>query len=997
LKIYLCFSVIYCDILHCNEWIEQIRRFNHPHVLFIIDDCHVAIDAVNEFVEQFQTVERARLILISRIFDPDRGGISDENFLEILKPVTVSFEINEDTLAYILKRLSRRKKIPKEGIGDLSVIIKRCEGDLHLLNFLVRAWTINKKKVSSLADVDEDLILEEVFRRYIKNSAKNIEYIICIATLSQFEIPIEARWFDSEEIIDELQKDAWVDSFLTEVDGQPIHFLQYFHSTPAKLLLQACSKKGRLRSNMDVFTFDFLKRYLSCQPINFFDLFLQLYRNERSDLQYALLDDGLPFQILLRMHNDRVGLLSNQWVFNLSRFIYAVWIWEGKKKQGKAYELLHTLLKASDDTYWSEMAKKLKLQVITACFNYLFRIDKNYIDRVIKNLNFNELGQQSSEVGLTTIVGFLEKTLKANVEKDRLNEFCTSLDFQELGKQSRNVGLSTISNFLTRANQAGVDSYRLNEFCTCLNFRDLGERSRVIGVSTIRNFLMRVQQAKVTPKRINEFCTCLDFQKLGIQSSGLGLSNIKNFIMRANNAGINSDCLNEFCTGLNFYELGRRSQDVGLPTIMQFFQIIYRSGIKKENYASFYRGLDWHKLGRALKKRGERGSYLAEFSLVIYQPLVDRTMARDFVTGMGWDYIKRLTEFYFSPDVLAAIRMLLLTKCEFTPQELTGNGIYLCPGSDIWFTSFCQRHCSSKDKRVLKSQTNFLNYALNNFKSQHKRGHLCYNSLDLKAWNILIQNLSLADSKFVETTIVPILSSFDDQTFEFLFRNSDLRNIGTFFSLFAPRKGPFTWHLSNGIDYRNIDLCTKIDKALLREVALFLFAPQFLGNKDLSEQVAQHIQKQWEIFLPQTMDADLKTVEFFLWNLLLALPSHEKLTLLPQLIVAIEKKANESPVDAESLLAMLGILHFIEEQEAQQKLSHFINTQQAIAICRRATRNPSPRLIRQLYGLMFLLPELPLNKNRELFRRGLNSLDMTLKISMQESVLSGLRAWIDTA
>ena len=977
----------------CRDWLAQIRRANHPHVWYIIDDCHASIDAVNELIEHLHTVDRSKLLLVSRAFDPDRAGNSDENFLEILEPVTVALEVDTETVRNIIKGLGFQEDIPAEVIGDLSAIIKRCEGDLYLLNFIVYTWRHNIEKPKSLAEVPEEWILDEVFRRYLGGSPEYLhQHIRSIVALSQFEIPMQADWFGDEQTIYELQEDAWIDSYVTEINGQPIRFMQYFHSTPARLLLQACYKKGRLGCDTDGFTLGLLRSYLSSKPANFFELFRQLYINGRIDLQNRLFEDGLPFRVLDLMYKDAGSLLTNRMFQNFCRFAYAVWLWEGKPRRGTASRLLKSSLTTYNDLSWQARAEQLQFQVIAPSLQYLPRIDLNFTKKLIEALQFNELGQQAHDASLCAVRNFMTTTSRLGVNLSRVKEFFSAFNFENVGRrtQSHQSGLATIKNFLKQADKIGVDGDHLKEFCNCLNFLELGERSCDVGLTTLKNFLDLVNKVGVDRDRLKQFCNCLNFPELGERSCDAGLTTITMFLRQANKVGVDGDRLKQFCNSLNLPELGERSCDVGLASIGSFLRQAYKANADDDRLKQFCNHLNFLELGKQSHKAG-----LAAFVhfIFMFNRYATWSTARDFVKGVGWDRIKTLAENDFAPEAVAALRLLLIRKCEYSLEEIATKGIDLSAESKIWFKSFCQGTLPSR-RELDKSEVALRGYSLNHVKRQHGQRYLSYDSIDLKAWNILIRNICSIDSEYFEQTIVPVLSSFSRQKFEFLFRDSDLKNLGIFLSFFGQETGGLAAEIFQDIEYDRIDLHNKIDGAALLEISHFLFSPRAVGLENLVTQTSQYIQKQWETFIPRVEDADLKTVEFFLWNLMLALPSGEKLRLPAPIVDAIEAKIGTSPVDQPSLLGVLGILDLIEDHGAHLRLSSYLSGQQAIKICRDASTNPEFRLIRLLAGLKSLSAAPPTEENVDLFRAGLNSLDLSLTIPRQEDFLDRLHEWL---
>jgi hypothetical protein len=266
---------------------------------------------------------------------PDLAGTLEEhnNYIIALKSETVPLNVERETIFQIVQHLEKRKNTENKEIGDTEVVLKKCEGDLHLLNFYVEAW-LEKKEIKNLSDVAEQTVLDNVYRLYLKDK-KYTEQLLSIAAMSQFEIPVEGRWIGNLEVIDSILKNAWVEK-LEDTSVTPIVFLKYFHSTPASYFLKAAFKKAVMDKrfdSLDRFIMEKLENYLSYKPFNFFDVFVQLYKNERKDLQNELFQKQNTFKLYKEIISKNQLINFNDQLINISKFLRAVWIWEKKKKE----------------------------------------------------------------------------------------------------------------------------------------------------------------------------------------------------------------------------------------------------------------------------------------------------------------------------------------------------------------------------------------------------------------------------------------------------------------------------------------------------------------------------------------------------------------------------------------------------------------------------------------------------------------------------------------
>ena len=224
-----------------EQWLEQIQRYDHLYALYIIDNCHNAIDETNAFIERQPEVRKAKILLLSRWVNPDLAGTTDENYFMIMQDegIRLDIEVTEETIKAIINKLSNSPDA--KAIGDINRIFQKCEGDLHILNFYISAWQKNET-ASPLSDIREEEILDDVYNHYLKDSTC-IDYTLAICALWQFEIPVESAWICEPASIDAIQEDGFIEGFTFDAYEHPVHFFKYFHSTPANYILKAAYKK----------------------------------------------------------------------------------------------------------------------------------------------------------------------------------------------------------------------------------------------------------------------------------------------------------------------------------------------------------------------------------------------------------------------------------------------------------------------------------------------------------------------------------------------------------------------------------------------------------------------------------------------------------------------------------------------------------------------------------------------------------------------------------
>ena len=1015
-----------------EQWLEQIQHYDHPYVLYIIDNCHNAIDETNAFIERQFEVKKAKILLLSRWVNPDLAGTTDENYITIMQDerIRLDIEVTEETIKAIINKLSNSPEA--KAIGDINRIFQKCEGDLHLLNFYISAW--QKKEIASpLSDIGEEEILDDVYNHYLE-ARTYINQTLAICALWRFEIPVESAWICVPASIDAIQKDGFIEGFTFGVYEHPVHFFKYFHSTPANYILKAAYEKGILRKSVIEYIKDMIIDYLSTSPANLFEISPQMYKNNGQEILVDIYKDGKLLKIIGQFINEKKQSILIGCLLGISKTLRGIWTWEGKNNQGIAYNLLQDLVKRLHGNEWHEVKK---FGEVSAIMSHIRGIDEEFIKKTLESLDFKALVERSKDVGLITVINFLRLTTQAGVDKARINNFCDGLDFKALGERSKDVGLATVMNFLQLTNQAGVNKAgikdfcdsldfkalgkhsqdvglatvrrfieltsqagvnkaRINDFCDGLDFKALGERSKDVGLATVRAFIELTNQAGVNKARIKDFCDSLDFKALGNRSKDVGLSTVKRFIELTNQAGVNKARINDFCDGLDFKALGKRSKDVGLATVMNFLQLTTQAGVNKARINDFCDGLDWNALGKDTKKEsGELKKLFFYLHLILSNNAISSDMAKQFIEGIGWEDLSQAIEGQFSPDILEIIWLLLIKKCQFTFDDLNSRAIDLRPRK-IWLRAFINNPCQKVQGKRSLIQKNCLNRAFKRLICQKDiKAPITQKSevMDLRSWNVFIHNLLLADMGYIEKEISPILKGLSGERFESLFCQTDLQNIGIFLSRFNPKDGVFKWSISREINFKKIDFLQKIEGVSLEAIAHFLFNFYFIDRGDCSHYFACLLNENPDKFISKTAASDLTEIGFFLWNHWLAMPKDSRPFFVENKeILRIIKEKAKSEKQKDSIQQVIGVLSLIGTSPSDE-LKRLVSSDEATLLCQEAIKNNSVTAIRLLAGLSEIADSIT-EDDKDVFMQGINNFMFSTEIPNQLASIEKIRKWL---
>jgi hypothetical protein len=658
-----------------ERWLYHIKTFDHDWVTFILDDCHQEPLQVGALLAAWPDIRNARILLVSWPLDA-RAAPAEEDFQEVLHSVSVRLsEPTPDIIGQIVEHIVKRNHLAQREPGPLNPVMSRCRGDLHILDFLVRAWQMLPTG-TALCDVPEERILESVYVRYL-GAARELyrRHVAAIAALSQFEIPVESRWLQDESAIAALRTDSFVERFSELVDGVPLEFLRYFHSTPARYVVQAAHRKGIFRTSAsDEYVLDRLVNYIQYLPGNLFQVFVQLARGGHFDLQNALFADKTVIEAVDRF----VGLVrmpSGQWLYDFSRVLSQIWRWQGEDSAKTTQRLLQTFKARVSADERLRLYLSSSLVSIHACLRTMRQLDPFLAREMVTALDWQLLGEQSRHVSVGLLERFFENAREADVSAADLNIFCSSLDLKGLGERFHDVSLARVRRFIECGRRAGVSSTSLNTFVSALDLKGLGERSRIVGLRTLMNFLDLARQIDASATTLNSFC----------------------------------------------------------------------------------QGLDWGDIGQRLAPTIDKSPPLFYFHSVYSSAGVTTQMAREFIEGLGWDAVRLIVNLPSGPDVVAALRRLLVKKCGYARKELAAKDVSFT--FDTWLRSFVERPCPDVAPQQKSTQSLYLRFALNGLRDppqalgEHMRDH----RLTLHQWNLLVRSVKLVDAEYCRTELEPLL------------------------------------------------------------------------------------------------------------------------------------------------------------------------------------------------------------------------------------------------
>ena len=308
------YSVYYFEMdelleLSCDDLLQEIKSHDDERSIFIIDDCHKAIEKTYELISRAKReVKRAMILFVSRklsMINPEFDYFTlfnSENSLVEIKPLKSVFE-------GIIKKYCIAKGITDyvNKVGDIDQVMRVCGGNFFLLNHLLETWynlLKEKKEVSVLSDVTQTRFYAKIAEKYKLRENKDL---LKICALFQFEIPVTYEFLIIEGVKEEKITEWLSEGLIFSPNDTLKECYIMCHPLFARVLLEIGEMRGYLILNNEViksrtvFTTEVVKRYMSIyEPESWFVIFEKIYSQK----------DELSRNILSILWSDE-GILEN--------------------------------------------------------------------------------------------------------------------------------------------------------------------------------------------------------------------------------------------------------------------------------------------------------------------------------------------------------------------------------------------------------------------------------------------------------------------------------------------------------------------------------------------------------------------------------------------------------------------------------------------------------------------------------------------------------------
>jgi hypothetical protein len=144
----------------------------------------------------------------------------------------------------------------------------------------------------------------------------------------------------------------------------------------------------------------------------------------------------------------------------------------------------------------------------------------------------------------------------------------------------------------------------------------------------------------------------------------------------------------------------------------------------------------------------------------------------------------------------------------------------------------------------------------------------------------------------------------------------------------------------------------KLNEATLEHLAYLFFNFRHVGRHHWCVELVKFVEIQHELVCAKLRNSDLRTIEFFVWNMWIALENSEALEFIGRedIMLEIVSVATSGADDQESLFALIGTL-FLGLGEAPQRLASLCQLTGAVDSIEKSIQLSSTKTVRVLAGL----------------------------------------------
>jgi energy-coupling factor transporter ATP-binding protein EcfA2 len=473
------FQVVYKDVgQQVREgdgriWHELMHAHDRERVLYILDDCHLALEEVNEFCFQWegQPPQHAQCLLISRP-DTGRNGASEaaNSYFEIcahekvtIRPVDLYWGMIEKyAQAYQRQHPGRYTALEDDSAERLKM---QHAHNLVVSRSRLEAWrTIGGR----LSEVKQDAVYRVLIDKYLLTAAHSLP-VLC--ALRQFEIRAHNSFVEKKLPANEIEQLAR-QRLLTRSQG--VFYDLALHPALARELFDAyiyrqegSASANRVMSGM----INALETYLKATPPDYMTPpnYMAVYDSLTRQGQWLILEQLLTNRVLQDGVADRFSAGN---ATDAIRYIYKV----AKYDAMRARELLGLLVQAVEPRDISAQIVGRPVQDIVSMLQNLRQIQAEMAREVVDAIDMSQLARRSERRSLQPLVSLL-RVLK-RISPAQAKALLDTIPLSVLAAKVSVGNMSSIEQFIGSLQELGYPISYIERFFHSLDLAALVQRSQ---------------------------------------------------------------------------------------------------------------------------------------------------------------------------------------------------------------------------------------------------------------------------------------------------------------------------------------------------------------------------------------------------------------------------------------------------------------------------------------------------------------------------------------
>lgn len=453
-----------------RTWFKLVHAHDRERVLYILDNCHLAPEEVNEFCFQWEgnPPDYAQCILISRpsVGEQDNSPGIINGYLEVcadekikIRPVDLYWGVIEK-YATAYQRQNPDSNFTLE--NDAAELLKaQHANNLVVSKSRLEAWyTVGGR----LSDVKQDVVYRALKDKYLATDGKALA-ALCV--LRQFEI--RAHNFFVERILPrEDVKQLERQKLLTRstVQNYGVLYDLVFHPALAREIFESYIYRQEGSVTPKRITSGIVKEleaYLKAKPPNYMLVYDALARQEQAPLLEQLLTNR-------DLQDCAAGQFESGNIADAIRYVYRVAPYDASR----AHELLGKLVCDAEPQGISSQISKRTIQNIVSMLQNLQQIDEETARKVVAAIDMQQLALRSEKRGLQPLVSLL-RVLK-RISPEQAKTLLNNIPMRALATKVSMSNMSSIEQLVGCMQELGYSTTHIESLLQVLDVATLVQR-----------------------------------------------------------------------------------------------------------------------------------------------------------------------------------------------------------------------------------------------------------------------------------------------------------------------------------------------------------------------------------------------------------------------------------------------------------------------------------------------------------------------------------------